>query len=290
MDNLPEIRKAYPALALISVLLLSVMVGVRFVFLAEANPYMYLGNVPPDSNTKPPEISILYPENNTIFANNSFTLNFTINVGPSTTGSFLNIYDASYKADWKPYDQWVNPELTEFSFNLTNILDGNHSITVDAAEEGSYVPAQNNSNPMTRNDFYINGSSSVFFIVDTTSPSVSLLSMDNKTYNTHDIPLDFTVNEPITQITYSLDGQDNVTISENSTIIGLSSGKHNVTVYATDLAGHVGSSETVTFTVVNQPEPFPTAPVAAASVATVAIAGVGLLVYFRKKRPTQKMP
>jgi hypothetical protein len=57
-------------------------------------------------------------------------------------------------------------------------------------------------------------------------------------------------------------------------------GVHNVTVYAWDTAGNVGASETITFTVT----PFPTAPVVAASVASIAVVTAGLLVYFKKRK------
>jgi hypothetical protein len=55
-----------------------------------------------------------------------------------------------------------------------------------------------------------------------------------------------------------------------------------VTVYVWDAAGNVGSSETIVFTVAEL-EHFPAAPVAAASAATVAVVGAGLLVYFKKR-------
>jgi hypothetical protein len=97
------------------------------------------------------------------------------------------------------------------------------------------------------------------------------------------VPLDFTVNETASQITYSLDGQENVTAAGNMTLTQLSNGAHNVTVYAADEAGNMGASETATFTVA-VPEPFPTVPVAAASVAAVAVVGVVLLVYFKKRK------
>jgi hypothetical protein len=92
--------------------------------------------------------------------------------------------------------------------------------------------------------------------------------------------LNFSINEPVSQITYSLDGQENVTIAGNTTLADLSAGTHNVTVYAWDTAGNVGASETVTFTVT----PFPTAPAAAASVASIAAVTAGLLVYFKKRK------
>jgi hypothetical protein len=113
----------------------------------------------------------------------------------------------------------------------------------------------------------------------TTPPKVSILSLENKTYSIASIPLNFTTNEPISQATYSLDGHENVTIAGNTTLTGLANGDHNVTVYATDEAGNIGASETIYFRV----ESFLTTLVLA-SVVTVAVIGVGLLVYFKKRK------
>ena len=66
---------------------------------------------------------------------------------------------------------------------------------------------------------------------------------------------------------YSLDGAGNVTVSGNTTISGLPAGVHSITVYATDVYGFEGASNTVTFTITAQtasPELFPTVPVAVA--------------------------
>ena len=86
-------------------------------------------------------------------------------------------------------------------------------------------------------------------------------------------------------MSYSLDGQDNLTVTGNITLSGLSNGLHNVTVYVKDEFENMGASEIVHFTIFHEPpEPFPAAPVAAASVATFAVVGVGLLVYFKKRK------
>jgi parallel beta-helix repeat protein len=116
---------------------------------------------------------------------------------------------------------------------------------------------------------------------DNVAPSIKVLSPENKTYDTSNILLNFTVNEAAAQITYSLDGQENITITGNTTLTELTNGDYNLTIYATDEAGNVGISETIYFRV---DVPFPTTLVAAASVATVAVVGVGLLVYFRKRK------
>lgn len=79
----------------------------------------------------------------------------------------------------------------------------------------------------------------------------------------------------------SLDGQANVTLTGNTTLTGLSSGLHNVTVCATDALGNTGVSETITFTIAK--EPFPTTYVIAA-IMIVAVAAAGLLFYFKKRK------
>jgi hypothetical protein len=114
------------------------------------------------------------------------------------------------------------------------------------------------------------------------APYVSVFGLENATYS-GSVSLNFTVNKPTSWIGYSLDGSENVTITGNTTLTGLSSGLHNVTVYARDEFGNTGASEIITFTV-EEPGPFPTALVAAASGASAAIIGIGLLIYLKKRK------
>ena len=134
----------------------------------------------------------------------------------------------------------------------------------------------------------------VFTACDQSYPKISLVSIENKIYDKSNIPLDFTVNKATSRISYVLDGQSNVTINGNTTLSDLSNGLHNITVYAWDLAGNVGSSETVALTVA-EPESSPIVPftvakpkpfsivLVVASIATVAMVSIGLLVYFKKR-------
>jgi hypothetical protein len=116
----------------------------------------------------------------------------------------------------------------------------------------------------------------------TISPEVAVVSPENRSYNSSSVSLIFTVDKPAVWMGYSLDGQDNVTITGNTTITGISSGLHNVTVYAKDSFENTGASETISFTIAEEPESFPTALVATAS-ASVAIVGVGFIVYLRRR-------
>lgn len=116
--------------------------------------------------------------------------------------------------------------------------------------------------------------------VDNVVPSILFLSPENKTYPTSSVPLNFTVDEPVSQIMYCLDGGSNVTVTGNTTLAGLANGDHALTVYVKDEAGNAGTSETMRFTV---DVPFPTTLVVA-SIALVAIVGVVLLTYFKKRK------
>jgi parallel beta-helix repeat protein len=115
------------------------------------------------------------------------------------------------------------------------------------------------------------------------SPRISVLSPVDQVFNESSVPLTFTVNKPALWMGYSLDGQDNATISGNTTIADVTSGVHNVTVYAKDEFDNTGASETIIFTV-DLPEPFPTTLVTAVSGVSIAAVCVGLLVYFKKRK------
>jgi hypothetical protein len=118
---------------------------------------------------------------------------------------------------------------------------------------------------------------------DTTAPEVKVVSPQNITYYTTDVALNFTVNEPVSLMRYELDGENAVEISGNTTLIGLSCGAHNLTVYASDVSGNKGTSEPIAFTVAEE-TPFPTVLVATASGVSATIIAVGLFVYFKKRK------
>jgi len=121
---------------------------------------------------------------------------------------------------------------------------------------------------------------------DTTSPTISLLSPENKTYTTNNVSLSFIVNEAPSWMGYSLDSQDAVTIEGNTTLTALPCGEHSLKVYATDASGNTGTSATTYFTITDsetqpEPEPFPTTTIIAAA-ASVTIISAGFLIYYLK--------
>jgi parallel beta-helix repeat protein len=186
----------------------------------------------------PPEIEILNAKNASYIE--IFPLNFTVNKPTKWIGYSLN----------GEANVTVAGNVT-----LTDLEIGLHNVTVYAKDEFGNI-----------------GGSETFKF--TMALVIHVLSPEMRTYDTSSIPLNFTVNSALAQITYCLNGEKNVTISGNTTLNGLTNGDHNVTVYVMDKARNLKASETIYF---NVEVPFPVVPVVAAFVATVAVACVGVL-------------
>jgi hypothetical protein len=140
---------------------------------------------------------------------------------------------------------------------------------------GYYKPSRYGVQPAKVNEQYIP------FGYGGVPPKIKVLSPINQLYNESSVSLNFTVNKPTNWTGYSLDGQETVTTTGNTTITGLSNGLHNITVYARDEFENTGVSETASFSV---DVPFPTTIAVAASAVLVAVICVGLLVYFKKRK------
>ncbi len=126
------------------------------------------------------------------------------------------------------------------------------------------------------------GSSDPVYVLEHSPPNVVLESSLNGTAITNStVPLVFCVDKVVDWVGYSLDGQQNVTISGNFTLTGLSGGSHSVTVYVNDTYGNMGASEALTFSV----ELFPLAfIIIGALVAAVVGVVVGVVVFFKRRR------
>jgi hypothetical protein len=222
-----------------------------------------------------PEISISSPSN-TGFNTNSLPLNFTLgHIHPlATEASVYYSLDGKDKisvfgANESRID-FVKNEITPFNLRVGNLTDGLHNLTVYA--EITYLHYGLSS------DF-----SSVQFTIDTSPPTISGLSIRNKTYNIQTIPLSFNVDENTSWVAYNLDNQGNVTVQGNITLTGLSDGSHSIVVYANDTLGNLGKSDTVFFTV-NTPTTEDFTPTIVLSGMIGIVVAVSLLVYFKKRK------
>jgi hypothetical protein len=202
--------------------------------------------------TVPPELHVLSPENKTY-----------------TSKDVQLVLRVSRPTNWIGYslDGRANVTVTGDT-ELSDLAEGEHRLVV-------YV-----------NDTFGNlvSADAVYFSVDTAPPNIVILFPENKSYGEKDIQSVFTVDEPVSWMGYSLDGQDNVTVTGNVTLAVLTEGSHSLTFYATDLVENTGVSETVYFDIA----PFPTVLVVAVAV-TITIAVVaGYLLLKRRKTITAK--
>ncbi len=108
---------------------------------------------------------------------------------------------------------------------------------------------------------------------------VAISSPKSRLYETSDIPLTFTVNNQASLFSYTIDGQQAVAITGNTTLTGLTVGAHNLTVYVRDSAGLVETSETIPFTVGAR---FPS-EIVFLGVAIVVVASVSFLLYVKRR-------
>jgi len=155
------------------------------------------------------------------------------------------------------------------------------------------------------------------FPFEPTNPTIIIESPTSSTYNVNSLTLNVTIKTMKTmfegtspmqnttrRVTYSLDGEsptaitetsydNNVSLGSNVTYTGfavlpkLTDGPHNITVYAEYDYDHYyeiyRQSETSVFFAIDTAMPFPTVLVTTASGACLAIAGIGLLVYLKKR-------
>jgi len=208
--------------------------------------------VPIGYGTVPPELHILSPENKTYPSNN---IQLVLNVSRPT--------------NWIGYslDNKANVTVSGDTM-LSELSEGAHSIKVSV------------------NDTFGNmvSSDSVYFSVDTIPPNIVILFPTNMTYGETDIKSIFTVDEPVSWMGYSLDGQNNETITGNVTLAVLPEGTHTLIIYAADLVGNMGASGTICFVIA----PFPTVLVVAVAVTITIVAAAVYLLLKRRKTITAK--
>jgi hypothetical protein len=207
----------------------------------DANPYNYIS----------PYIFIESPNASpwTIYQTTSIPIEVEVLPAPKT-----NLVDLSYILDGSPN---VKLSITKYETSLTctgkgtlnNLTEGYHKVTAVSVDSKGNV---------------LSGSTT--FLVNTTLrfPTL-LLSPNNTTYYSKEIPLTYTIDDPKYWVFYQLDNLKQIHLTGNTTLAGLSEGQHTITAGATDLKTGTGiySKQTVNFTVdtINPtPTPTPTVP------------------------------
>jgi hypothetical protein len=290
---------------LLALLFVHLVICSLFAECAIADPTMFMGGgneIPAPYGTIPPIVMINSPENDTVQALGNITLTVAVNFNQSS----YYLTEIYYKAGWlypntkmDLVKDFLTPEGVSYNFsaqtcsvNITDLKDGSYWIWVYAVVMG-VANSKTVISPPFENTYttyyYVTGYSQVSFTIDSTPPIVRVVSLENKSFSTSNVALNFTANETLAKAMYSLDGQKNATITGNSTLSNLSNGLHNITIYAKDKAGNVGVSEAVSFKV----EAFPYITVTAI-VAVILVSISIAVVYFKKRKgsmnPSKERP
>lgn len=297
------------ALVALSLALLISVLAVTFIDSVSANPIM------PDPETV--VIKVQSPIKNMVYNTGEIPLQFYATIGYSNAqpinpwfcGKVLSV---QYWLDGKLVGQHAGEDLPKsYSVALTGLSDGEHSIKIWMSVHCFQIFRMGDGNggyrEMYRLDEYLSGSETASFTVDTSLPSIRVLT-SQETFEASDVPLNFTVNEPVAWLGYSLDGNNIVTATDqvasterfgavNYQLVlnGLPAGEHSLTVYAEDSVGNRGASEPFSFTIAQEASSetkqastlFPTSTVAVAVITSTALVFFGLAAYFvraRKKR------
>ena len=284
----PSSKRKILTATILSTLLISALTATLLIGNVTANP-----TLPP---SPPPEritIKVQSPVRDKVYNATEIPLQFYFEIpdGGYRSKDF-SVVSVKYWLDEKRVGKHIGEDLPKpYSTVLTGLSDGEYSIRVWIKV---YVFYQ-----------YMSGySDTVYFTVDTRPPSIRVLT-SQETFETSDVPVNFTVNEPDSWVGYSIDGNNAVTATEwlgvdkyRLVLNGLLAGAHTLTVYAEDAAGNRGASEPFNFTVTQQTsseteqtqpeteqtEPFPTSPLVASSiVASAAVISFGLIAYFLRR-------
>jgi hypothetical protein len=260
-------KKTFIATTIITALLI-LLVGIQDAEMAKANfaPPIYFST--PTISKISLDYGTVYPSNpNLIFSFN--VTHETITKGnphvySPTITNFNYIVDEGEEVRFEPkiisteivnkwtlYGDFYEANETQWLANVSlhGLGNGWHSLIVKVNMELA-INSPTYPLPTNLTSYPLN------FEVDTCAPVISNLSIENRTYNTAQIPLIFSINEPTSQLLYVLDRTSNTTILGNATLTKLADGSHSLIVYATDTAGNIGKSDTIFF-IVRTPTPSP---------------------------------
>jgi hypothetical protein len=291
-------RKLLTTMIILS-LLLSAMVVTRQITFAKGDPFLGYDWVGPRASTNPPVINMTSPQEGAVYNSSHVILDLNVTIGQAIDANYTRIMQVYYRTDWNTDQTYlynnqnidipIDPNaITSFhtNFNLTQLPEGQRNLTICAVEWGAYIDGS------FVHMFNISKISIINFTIDFTIPHIAVLSIENQTYNTVDIPLNFTINKQMSKITYSLDGQANVTVNGNTTLTSLAYGNHTLTLYAKDSADITVASEVIFFQVAKQ-EPTEISLYAISTVTVimiaVVVAGITIAVVLRHRKQVKKV-
>ncbi|MFX0087884.1 MAG: right-handed parallel beta-helix repeat-containing protein [Candidatus Hodarchaeota archaeon] len=186
------------------------------------------------------EYSLVFPESCFIDL-----LSYPVLINPQNS----MILNGTVLIEWLPCQHTLGGEI-KYSVYMYLGFGSELVIAEDITESSCYWDTTTIPDNYYRR-IHVNASSSTGLVVEDRvndiyvdnwrSPAITILNPKNITYSEGVVSLDYSIfDTDIIWIRYSLDGGNNVSISENITLASLSDGLHFIEVYAMDTAGNVG--------------------------------------------------
>lgn len=278
-------KKIFWASLFVLALLVSFPIGTRVVKADSGNPIQFY-------------IFTVYSPLNRTYSSRFLSLNLSFSAGMGVQYTLQYYIDGKYVGDApfsvkNPTEMHVIHQANAF-VELPALSEGSHALRAVLICSGLMRSLPSNDGTVY---FTIDSNArdaNAEPVIDSTPPKIPYVSLENAIYNCSDVPLNFTVDEATSRVSYCLDGKDNMTVLGNTTLTGLSVGFHNLTVYAWDTAGNIGASKLVNFKVDDataanlQPsESFLTVLVVAAPLTAAAVFISGILFYVKKRKSTK---
>jgi hypothetical protein len=237
------------------------------------------------------------PSNNITYKD-KMPLNCTLNLKQNCDVPFANVAEIGYSIDngtsiKLPVPSSLSHYYTFISFSdilaigfqdtvdIPNLPNGIHQLTLFA----NGICNIDNNGLTSWNTSLLPISFSVYNSPPPTivsfSPQKTSYEITNVTRGS--IPLDFNIDKTTSWMGYSLDNQDNVTLTGNSTLTGLAYGNHTLTIFANDTLGNMGVSSTTNFTI-SKPKAIQASYLAVIVVVAALLIAVVLLLLYRRHR------
>jgi hypothetical protein len=244
-------------------------------------------------------INITSPSNIT-YSSGLLTLEFTVKSFYDWSKSNITmVYCVDGKNHTIPTQSTRVPIIAEITYPNGTITTGisiqsYYQITGLAAlpemSEGSHYLTVYGKYEFSEQTKPIYDSKTVFFTInDGKPPTISNLSLENKTYSQNALPINFTTDQSTSWIGYSLDAEENVTIAgntTNTTLAALANGPHTLTIYANDTSGNMGTSQTINFNVSTPPSLSLSYVMVGTAIVIATATAILLRIKVRKEKPS----
>ncbi|MCP3682416.1 MAG: S8 family serine peptidase [bacterium] len=168
-------------------------------------------------------------------------INFVVEKVPGETSVEIS-WQQSSASDFKSYKIYrLNSQFSDVSAATLIKTETNKGVMLftntGLASEATYHYAVTVDDLLGNEDKAIVSKSAT--IDDTIPPTISIISPQDTTYSQVEIAFEYFVSEPVNLCIYSLNGAANVTISSNTTIVGIE-GDNELRIRCTDFADNIG--------------------------------------------------